>query len=72
MVATFNLFEDHCMGAPIAVADTALKGAAKSGCTRRRQVLLFLLALRDLSQSLFSGGAHSQPLREWFSGRGYE
>jgi hypothetical protein len=72
MVATVKLFEDLCSGAPIKVSDTALKGAAKSGCTRRREVLLFLLTLRDLSQSLFSRGAHSQPLREWFLARGYE
>lgn len=72
MVATVRLFADLCAGAPITVADAAHKSASKSGCTRRREVLLLLLTIRDLAEALFSRGGAGCPLREWFASRGYE
>jgi hypothetical protein len=71
MVATVRLFADLCAGAPIAVADAALKSASRSGCTRRREVLLLLMTIRDLSEALFKRGGTGGPLREWFAERGY-
>ncbi len=71
MVATVQLFADLCEGAPITVADTAIKSASKSGCTRRREVLLLLLTIRDLAETLFKRGGTGGPLREWFAERGY-
>lgn len=71
MVATARLFADLCVGAPITVSDTALKSAVKSGCTRRREVLLLLLTIRDLAETLFNRGGAGKPLREWFTERGY-
>jgi hypothetical protein len=71
MVATVRLFADLCAGAPISVADAALKSASKSGCTRRREVLLLLMTIRDLAEALFSRGGTGGPLREWFAERGY-
>jgi hypothetical protein len=71
MVGTVRLFSDLCVGAPITVADAAFKSASKSGCTRRREVLLLLMTIRDLAEALFKRGGTGGPLREWFADRGY-
>ncbi len=72
MAATVRLFENLCTGADIVVHDNAIKSAGRSGCTRRREVLLFLITLAELSNEIYSRGGLHQPIKDWFSRRGYD
>ncbi len=71
MVNTVLLFRDLCEGTRVEVLDSAIKSAARSSSRRRREVLQFLLTLRDLGTALYSGDGVGQPLKEWFLARGY-
>lgn len=72
MVDTVRLFEDLSQNAPVLVHDNALKAAARSGSVRRREVLEFLLTLKELAEQLYRRGGVSEPFKKWFSERGYE
>lgn len=72
MADTVRLFQDLCTGAPIRVHENALRSAARSGCTRRREVLQFLLTLRELACVLYRDRTLSGPLDGWFQRRGYD
>lgn len=72
MSATVRLFSDLCEGSPIVVHDNAMRSAQRSASTRRREVLQFLLVLRDLADGIYSRGGIGKPFREWFAERGYE
>lgn len=72
MVATVQLFGELCRGSRTSVLESAVKSAAKSACTRRREVLMLLLTIRDLGEALFTRGGTGKPIGEWFAERGYE
>lgn len=72
MAYTVQLFRDLCHGAPVLVHDNALRASARSGSVRRREVLQFLFALKELAEALYRRGGIGQPLSEWFAERGYE
>ena len=72
MANTVRLFRDLCEGTCVQVHDSADASARRSACVRRREVLQFLLTLKDLGIALYCGGGVSQPLKEWFRARGYE
>lgn len=72
MVATVRLFADLCRGSHTTVAESAEKSAERSSCTRRREVLLLLLTIRDLGEALYNRGGLGQPIADWFLERGYE
>lgn len=72
MVAVVRLFAELCAGVPIVVDPRAVKSAERSACTRRRQVLQFLLELRSLAAETFDRGGVGRLLRDWFRDRGYD
>ncbi|MGO8670855.1 MAG: hypothetical protein ACLQVD_05765 [Capsulimonadaceae bacterium] len=72
LAATVRLFQDISQGSAVSVHEKALKSAQRSASTRRREVLLFLLTVRELADITYRRGGVKQSLREWFGERGYE
>jgi hypothetical protein len=72
MVNTVLLFQDLCEGLPVIVHENALRSAARSASVRRREVLQFLLTLKELGETLYLRGGVGQPMKDWFASRGYE
>lgn len=70
MSATVQLFADLCEGDPIVVHDAALKSAQKTSSPKRREILRFLLALREYALAHF-GGEKVRPT-DFFQKRGYD
>ncbi len=72
MTATVQLFANICANEPVVVADAAVKSALRSASTKRREVLRFLLTLREYAQLLYGGSPAQLRPDDWFAGRGYE
>jgi hypothetical protein len=72
LVATVVLFADICIGSPIEVHDRALKTAQRSASIRRREVLQFLLTLKDFAEALYLREGIGKSAKGWFSDRGYD
>lgn len=68
--ATVQLFEDLCDGDPIVIHEAALKSVQKTSSTKRREILKFLLALREYAIAHFLG----EKVRpsDFFQKRGYD
>ncbi len=69
---TVRLFMDLAQGSPVLVLDAAIRSAARSASVRRREVLQFLLTLKELAEQLYSRGGAGKSLREWFEDRGID
>jgi hypothetical protein len=72
LVAALRLFSDICVGSPIDVNETAYRSVQRSACIRRRELLQFLLTLRELAEILYCREGPGKPIKNWFSERGYE
>ncbi len=72
MKATVELFATLSQDHPVLVAEAAVRSAMRSGSTKRREVLNFLLTLREYSHLVFGTGAAAPRPTDWFKSRGYE
>ncbi len=72
MKATVELFATLSQDHPVLVAEAAIRSAMRSGSTKRREVLNFLLTLREYSHLVFGSGVAAPRPTDWFKSRGYE
>lgn len=71
MEAMMKLFADLCDGYPVEIHQNAFVSARKSSCTKRKNVLNFLLTLREYAELIHSEHRTGFTPEQWFEVRGY-
>jgi hypothetical protein len=71
MEAMMKLYADLCLGYPVEIHQNAFVSARKSSCTKRKNVLNFLLTLRDYAELIHSEHRTGFTPEQWFEVRGY-
>lgn len=71
MEAMMKLYADLCDGYPIEIHQNAFVAARKSSCTKRKNVLNFLLTLRDYAELTHREHRTGFTPEQWFELRGY-
>ena len=71
MEAMMKLYAALCEGYPVEIHQNAFVSARKSSCTKRKNVLNFLLTLRDYAELIHSERRTGFTPEQWFEVRGY-
>lgn len=72
MSAVVALFADLCTKDPVVVAGSANRSAMRSASKRRREILQFLLCLREFAIATCGPNRRNIRPEDWFEPRGYE